>query len=493
MTSGTISSPAGPALEQYPQTAEPPLVVDLDGTLIRSDALVEAVLALLRVRPFMLFMLPVWLLGGRARLKRELAALAPVDATALPYDEALLDWLRAEHGRGRVLVLATASDQAVADAVAAHLGLFAMVLGSDGVRNLKGENKAAALSALFPQGFDYAGDSPADLAVWRRAAGAVAVGVSPGLRARVAALAPIRAEFARPAPGLALWARTLRVHQWAKNGLVFLPMLLSHQYGSALAWLLCGLGFVALSLLASGTYILNDLLDLPNDRRHRSKRGRPIPAGLVGVREVLAVALGLLAVALGLGLALGPAPLAALLAYLLTTMAYSLWLKREPIIDVAVIAGLFTLRLAFGIVLVGAEFSPWLLAFASFLFFSLALAKRHTEVLALAEMGQARAGGRGYMARDAGITLALGTSTAVAAILVFILYLVLDALPNGPYRTPEALWGMPLLIGLWIGRIWLLADRGEMHDDPVAFAIRDRASIIHGCFMVVFFIWAVAL
>ena len=480
-------------MEQSTTLAEPPLVVDLDGTLIRSDALIEAVLALLRASPWMLFILPLWLLGGRARLKRELAARAPVDAAALPYDQDLLAWLRAEHGRGRVLVLATASDQAVADAVAAHLGLFSRVLGSDGVRNLKGTNKAAALAALFPQGFDYAGDSTADLAVWRVAAGAVPVAAPAGLRARAASLAPIRAEFPRPAPGPEVWARTLRVHQWAKNGLVFLPMVLSHQYGSALAWLVCALGFMALSLVASGTYILNDLLDLPNDRRHRSKRGRPIAAGLVGMGQVLAVAVALLGAGLGLGLLLGLAPFAALVAYLVTTLAYSLWLKREPILDVMVIAGLFTLRLAFGIVLVGASFSPWLLAFASFLFFSLALAKRHTEVLALAEMGQAQAGGRGYMARDAGITLALGTSTAVSAILVFILYLVLDALPNGPYRTPEALWGMPLLIGLWVGRIWLLADRGQMNDDPVAFAIRDRTSIVYGLGMVLFFIWAAAL
>ena len=360
-----------------------PVVVDLDGTLILSDLLLETVLGVMRSRPWLILLLPFWLLAGRAALKRRLAALAPLDPAILPFNAALIEWLGTERAAGRRIILATASDQALADAVAAHLGLFDLILGSDGRRNLKGANKAQTLHALLPEGFVYAGDSPADLAVWRVARGAVLVGTSAGVSEKAASLAPIERRFPATPRGARLWLRAFRVHQWAKNGLVFAPMLLSHQYGSPSAWAACLLGFLAISMVASGTYIINDLLDLPNDRQHPSKRVRPIASGALPPQVGILAAAGLLAAGFGLGLLLGLTSALVLLLYVAVTLTYSVWLKREPIIDVAMIAGLFSLRLAYGIVLVSATFSPWLLAFSSFLFFSLALAKRHVEVLGL--------------------------------------------------------------------------------------------------------------
>jgi len=464
-----------------------PIVVDLDGTLIRSDLLVESALALLRRAPLAAWRLPLWLARGRAALKEELARRAPPDPATLPYDEALLAWLRARHAEGRRIVLATAADGALARAVAAHLGLFDEVLASDGRINLKGEAKAEALRARFPGGFVYCGDAPPDLAVWRAATGAVPVGVAAGLRARIEA--PVVAEFPRARPSLELWLRALRAHQWSKNLLVLAPLFLSHHYSDAGAWAAVLLGMAALCLLASGTYLLNDLLDLPADRAHRSKRRRPLASGLLPVRAALAAAPVLVGLGLGLAALLGVAPLLAVLAYLALTLLYSLRLKREPMLDVGCIAALFTLRLALGVVLAGAEFSAWLMSFSGLLFFSLALAKRHTECVAVAARGAEEVPGRGWRGSDAPVTLALGAGATVAAVMIFLVYLTLDAAPAGLYRDPEALWGIAALMLLWCGRVWLLANRGQMHDDPVAFAVRDRLSLIYGalaalCFLV---------
>ncbi|WP_426960183.1 UbiA family prenyltransferase [Muricoccus radiodurans] len=467
-----------------------PIVVDLDGTLIRSDLLVESALALLRADPATAALRTLgWLArGGRAGLKAEIARRAPLpDPAALPYDNRLLAWLNDQRVKGRRIVLATASDHYFAQMVADHLGLFDEVLASDGCTNLKGAAKVKALRARFPDGFVYCGDAVPDLEVWRASAGAVPVNARPSVRARVTA--PVLAEFPPEPVTVSLWLRALRVHQWSKNFLVLAPLFLTHRYGDPAAWTAALLGIVALGFVASGTYLLNDLLDLSSDRAHWTKRNRPLASGRIPVTRGLAVAPVLIGGGLLLAALLGPLSLIYILAYLSLTLLYSLRLKGEPILDVAAIAALFTLRLAYGLILVGSAFSPWLLSFAGFLFFSLALAKRHTECVGLAARGDKVAVGRGWHAGDAPLTLALGVASTVGAVLIFLVYLTLDAMPAGSYRDPAALWGIPALISLWCGRVWLLANRGEMHDDPVAFAVRDRRSLLFGaaaclCFLI---------
>ncbi len=384
-------------------------------------------------------------------------------------------------------MLATAADAALARAVADHLGLFDDVLASDGQTNLKGAAKAAALRARFPGGFVYCGDARPDLDVWRAAEGAVPVNAPRRVRTRIAA--PVLAEFPPERPTAALWLRALRAHQWSKNLLALAPLFLSHQHGDVAAWIPVLLGILALGLVASGTYLLNDLLDLAADRAHWTKRLRPLASGRLPLRHALAAAPALVLAGLAVALALGPAALACVLGYLALTLAYSLRLKGIVLLDVAAIAALFVLRLAFGVVLAEADFSPWLMGFAAMLFLSLALAKRHTECLGLAARGAEAMPGRGWRASDAGFTLALGVGTMMGAVLIFLTYLTLDAAPAGLYRTPEALWGIAAAIFLWAARIWLLAARGRMRDDPVAFAVRDRTSWAYGavaalCFFV---------
>ncbi len=465
-----------------------PIVVDLDGTLIRSDLMVESALALLRAAPLEFLRAPLWFAeGGRAAVKAELARRAPPDPAAQPYETRLIDWLRARRAEGRRIVLATAADAALARAVADHLGLFDDVLASDGQTNLKGAAKAAALRARFPGGFVYCGDARPDLDVWRAAEGAVPVNAPRRVRTRIAA--PVLAEFPPERPTAALWLRALRAHQWSKNLLALAPLFLSHQHGDVAAWIPVLLGILALGLVASGTYLLNDLLDLAADRAHWTKRLRPLASGRLPLRHALAAAPALVLAGLAVALALGPAALACVLGYLALTLAYSLRLKGIVLLDVAAIAALFVLRLAFGVVLAEADFSPWLMGFAAMLFLSLALAKRHTECLGLAARGAEAMPGRGWRASDAGFTLALGVGTMMGAVLIFLTYLTLDAAPAGLYRTPEALWGIAAAIFLWAARIWLLAARGRMRDDPVAFAVRDRTSWAYGavaalCFFV---------
>jgi 4-hydroxybenzoate polyprenyltransferase len=275
--------------------------------------------------------------------------------------------------------------------------------------------------------------------------------------------------------------------QWAKNALVFVPLILGGQAANPAAWAAAVLGFVALGLVASATYLLNDLWDLADDRRHWTKRNRPLASG----RLPIPLALALIPVGLLIGLSLaalaGRPALAVTLGYLALTLAYSFRLKREPVVDAVTLGGLFTLRLGLGIALAAVRLSPWLLVFAMFLFTSLALAKRHVELGRLARHGRNHACGRGYRADDGPVVLGMGLASAFVAVAVMVLYLIHEAFGQGFYAAPGWLWTFPLMLTLWIGRIWLLAGRGELDDDPVIFALRDRTSLAYGgCMLAAF-------
>lgn len=456
-----------------------PLCVDLDGTLVRSDTLMESVAALLKARPWLAAALPFWLAGGRAAFKRRVDREARLDVALLPYDAELVRSLEERRGEGRRIVLATAADADLARRVADHLGLFDEVVASDGAVNLKREEKARTLVARFgDSGFDYVGEDRHDLPVWRHAREAWVVGDG-ALARRVRAMGKPTHVIARERRALATLARAIRVHQWAKNLLVFVPVVTAHRLlapGAAAAALLA---FAAFSVAASAVYIANDLLDLQDDRRHPTKRARAIAAGDLGIPAALALLVALMAGAAALAAALPVGFRMLLAAYVVTSLAYSAALKRVPILDVFVLAALYTLRILCGAAAIPVPVSQWLLAFSLFAFLSLALVKRYVEVRNVAAREETRVGGRGYDAHDAELLGMLGSASAYLSVLVFALYVSSPQVAS-LYASPALLWfACPLLL-YWMSRVWFLAHRGRVHEDPLVFALRDPASYATG-------------
>lgn len=462
------------------------LCVDLDGTLLRSDILYESLLALLSRNPLYVFLLPIWLLRGKAALKHEIAKRTELDVATLPYDSRVIDALRETAVRPRVLC--TASSAKFAEAIAAHLGLFEMVIASDERRNLSGLNKASVLSERFgAKAFDYAGNDAVDLHVWRQSRHAWVVNGSPSLARQAADVCEVANHLPGTGGTVRSWVRAIRIHQWLKNLLVFVPMLASHRFWELEAVAASILAFVAFGLCASGVYVLNDLLDLPSDRRHPRKCSRPFASGELKLVHGLAAAPLLTLAGFGLALAVSPMFAAALLGYYVMTLAYSLRLKRVVMVDVVLLAALYTVRIIGGALAINAELSFWLLAFSMFIFLSLAILKRYTELAAVLAAGQDRASGRGYGVDDLSMIQSLGAASGYIGVLVFALYI------NSPeslalYRYPQALWLLCPMLLYWISRAWIIAHRGGMHDDPVVFAVTDRVSqaVILLCGLIIF-------
>lgn len=458
--------------------SQAPLVVDLDGTLLLTDMLHETAVGLLRAAPLSVLRIPFWLGRGKAALKAELARRYEFDPALLPMNEPFVAWLREQRAAGRRLVLCTASDERIASAVAAHLGLFDEVLASNGAANLKGSAKARLLVERFGQGgFAYAGNAVADLPAWRAAGLAVVVNAPEALAARVAQFCPVERSFPQLRADLGEHLRLLRVHHWLKNLLLAVPLGAAHKLAEADRWPPLVLAFFAFCLCASAVYLINDLLDLENDRRHTRKRMRALASGRVPLRRAVLLAPVLLACGFGLGALVGPAFLGWLGGYFLLTCAYSLVLKRLPLADCLTLAVLYTLRMVAGGAAVGVPLSFWLLAFALFLFLSLAFVKRYAELLAQPPDAKGALQGRGYRAVDVPMVSTLGVSSGYASALVLALYLNSEAVVR-LYRAPECLWATVPVLLYWISHMWLKAHRGEMHDDPLMFAIRDKPSLV---------------
>jgi 4-hydroxybenzoate polyprenyltransferase len=468
-------SPASPAPASVPDV---PLVVDLDGTLVRTDTLHESLLVLLKRNPLLLVLAALWLLKGKAAFKAEVGRRVKLDASRLPYSEPLLAYLHEEKAQGRRLVLATAADQSIAAEVAAHLGLFDEVYASDGAVNLSGARKLERLKQAHPE-FDYAGDGEVDLALWREARRALVVHGSPGLERKVRALG--RGEvrvFEAPRTSLRKWVKALRVHQWAKNVLVFVPALAAHK-GLDLPLLVeAGLGFVAFCLCASSVYVLNDLLDLDSDRQHPTKRKRPFASGELPVKVGAVLAPVLLVAGFSVALVLLPLPFSALLAtYYAVTLAYSLYLKQVMVLDVLVLAGLYTVRLFGGSLATGVPTSSWLFTFSMFLFLS--LVKRLSEVRRLRLSSATTTPGRGYLASDYEQLSSLGVAAGYISVLVLAFYITSKEV-TVLYVHPERLWLLCPVMLYWVSRVWLLAHRGLVNEDPLVFALRDKVSYAVG-------------
>lgn len=463
-----------------------PLCVDLDGTLLESDLFFESLLLLLRINPFYVLLLPWWFLKGKAALKREIASRVSLDPAALPYHPQVLDLLRS--AGDRAIVLCTASDQRLAEAVAQHLGLFDVVLASDGKRNLSGRQKAETLLDRFGErGFDYVANERIDLAVWKHARQAWLVGASPSLEKAAAAVTTVAGSFPRANPGLLSWVKAIRLHQWLKNLLLFVPLLASHRFLEIAAIRDAILAFFAFGLCASGVYVINDLLDLPSDRQHPRKRERPFARGRLPLLQGFLVG-PMLALA-GFAIAgLVNLLFAGVLAlYFVITLAYSLRLKQVVMLDVLLLASLYTVRIIAGAAAISSGLSFWLLSFSMFIFLGLAMVKRYTELSLMLSDGRDRADGRDYEVGDLPLLQSLGCASGYIAVLVLALYI------NSPesvalYSRPRMLWLLCPMLLYWTSRVWVVAHRGGMHEDPVVFSVTDRTSqlIIAICGLIVF-------
>lgn len=451
---------------------EVPIVFDLDRTLLKTDLLHEGVFTLIRRAPMSALKIPLWMLRGRAYLKHRIAELAGPDWSTLPVNDEIQQLAEARKAAGQAVYVATASTGAALTGLRGRFPFVDGVFSSDQTINLKGETKARFLRAQFPAGFEYVGDSSSDIPVWRSATTAFIYSNHDALpRAVQQSGKPV--ELIRPPTETKGVLRSLRLHQWMKNLLVFVPLFLGDKYHSADSVIASLFAFIGLSLVASGTYVFNDLLDLENDRKHWSKRLRPLASGRLPIAD--GAVLSILTVAAGLGVSAFGAPAAApwILLYLVTTMLYSTWLKRVEILDCFGLASLFTLRLAIGTVASAALPSPWLFTFSMFVFGSLSLAKRNTEIIRSSEKQSGQMAGRGYRQADAPIVLGLGLSLAMCAVLVNVLYLVNDAFSKAFYSSISYLWIFPGIIFLFLSRIWLVSQRGELNDDPTIFAAKD--------------------
>ena len=410
-------------------------------------------------------------------MKRYLASRTEFDPTILPYNEELLGWLKQQRTKGRRLVLCTASDRSIADQIAGHLGIFDEIIASDGVSNIAGVYKAAALVQRFgDHGYDYVGNSHKDLPVWSQARKAVVVNGSSELVKKAQDIATIERVFPKRPVGFSAWRRVLRIHQWLKNLLLFVPLFAAHDLGNESAWVSLTLAFVAFSFCASSVYIANDLLDLESDRLHPRKRNRPFASGLVPAWIGVVVSPLLLIASLGVAALVGQLFMSWLVFYFAVTCIYSWSLKRLMLIDCLTLALLYTLRIIAGAAAIGHNLSFWLLAFSVFLFLSLAFVKRYAELEVQLLGGKRKIHGRGYHTADAPLIQTMGIVAGYSSVLVLALYLNSDAVLK-LYAAPELVWGAVPIMLFWVSWMWMQAHRGKMHDDPLVFAVKDRASL----------------
>ena len=452
-------------------------MVDLDGTLVASDLLIETAFSELGRRPQSLVDMARALSQGKAALKHRLAAPAAFDPTVLPYDPAVLDLIREARAQGRPVYLASASNRRLVRAVAEHLGLFTGWFASDETTNLAGAAKAQRLVDTFGErGFDYIGNDAADFPVWAKAAKAIAIRAPAGVTRRLARSGFDVEHLEHERPTWRTWAKLLRVHQYAKNALVFVPLLTSHVF-TAEAFGQALLAFLAFSLCASSVYILNDLVDLQDDRGHRTKCKRPLACGAIPLSHGVAAAPLLFLGAVGIAAAVSLPFLAVLLGYFALTTAYSFVLKRMMLVDVITLAGLYSVRVIGGAVALDLMVSKWLLGFCMMIFMALALIKRYVELAARRDAGLSDPTSRDYRLADLDMVAALAAAAGFNAVTVFALYISSDTV-NDLYTRPEVLWLVGPLLIYWIARALMLASRREMDDDPVVFALKDRTSLV---------------
>ena len=466
-----------------------PLCVDLDGTLIRSDTFHEALLLLARGSPRALPALPLWLAGGKAKLKHLVAERVELHSQSLPYCEDVLSLIREAREQGRPVVLVTAAPARIAHSIAAEIGLFDDVLTSDQSVNLSRDRKAAELLARYGRkGFDYIGNSADDLPVFEQCRRAFLVASKQRLRRQAGRRNKDITFVDRRSGGVRAWMKALRVHQWLKNLLIFVPLLASGRFREAELVAHAVLAFASFSLFASAVYVMNDMVDLQSDRLHKTKRKRPFASGALPVAAGVAAVPLLVATSLGVALLIPPLFMGALLVYGLVTTLYSFALKRQVIVDVMLLAGLYTMRILAGSAATDIRPSFWLLAFSMFIFLCLAMTKRYSELREAADQ-ESTLSGRGYLPSDLPVVLAVGSASGFVSVVILALY-TQSLIVSELYPAPEWIWLIPPLLLYWVARLWLKAGRGQIDDDPVLFAARDRQSLAIAALAGIFFLLA---
>ncbi len=467
-----------------------PLCVDMDGTLLKTDLLFESLLKLVKQNPLFIFLVFIWLLKGKAYMKSQIAERVYIAAHTLPYNQEVIEYIKRN---SRKTILVTGSNWRLAAEVAEHLGIFHDVIASDEHINLTKSNKRNHLVDRFGEnGFDYIGNDKDDWAVWTAARNVLIVSKdNKYLRETQKIFTPTKV-FKLPGITFRDFIKAIRVHQWVKNLLIFIPFLLEHQLNNFSDIRVLLLGFFCLSFLASFTYIINDLLDLESDRQNETKKLRAFASGKLSIKQGLAIMVLLFAAVIAMTPLLPTSFLLVLGAYFISTLSYSFYFKSVAMLDVCVLASLYTLRVIGGGFAIDSELSFWLLAFSMFFFLSLALAKRVSELENLKQQQRQSSNGRSYQVVDLPMLTSAGVSSGILSIAVVALYI------NGEkvlqmYPLPQALWLICPLLLYWIGRVWMITARGEMHEDPILFAIRDHTSILTAFFAVLVILSALTL
>lgn len=466
-------------MKDFSKDIEIPLCVDLDGTLINTDCLHESTLLALKRKPFILFLIPFWLLtGGIAKVKSEVFKYGAPNPKYLPYNQQVIDYIKIEKEKGRKIILATASLQEIADSIAEYTGLFDEVLGTSLENNLRRGKKLKKLTESYgKKGFDYIGNSFSDLEVWAGSRYALLINTKKRIQRQAEKQGNVSKIFEFEKAKFKHMIKEIRVYQWVKNLLVFFPLILAHEFTNFEAITTLIFAFFSFSFTASSVYVVNDLLDLESDRVHSTKKNRPFASGQLPVHfgallAPLLLFLGFILSAIFVSLEFTTI----LIFYFILTTLYSFILKRLYVVDIIVLASLYSLRIFAGGVAASVFISPWLISFSIFFFLSLSVVKRYTEILSIINKNKSKAKGRGYTASDKQLLLVSGVGSGLISVMIFTLYL------NSPevkmlYNIPELLYLItPLLIYAML-RIWFKTDRDEMTDDPIIFFSKDKPSL----------------
>lgn len=457
-----------------------PIYVDLDGTLSLTDTLLESIMKIIKLYPLLIFKIPLWIFKGKAYFKFKISELSIPDSTSLPYNQTVLDFIKNQHKLGRPIVLATGANYAIANSIADSLKLFSSVIASDSHNNLTGKRKLDAIIKSAPnQKFDYIGDSFEDLPIFSKANIAYLVSSNPRLKRALknhSNIVYISKQSSHPL--IVTILKAIRIHQWSKNLLIFLPIILSHRLTSPSLVINSMIAFFIFCLAASTIYIFNDLIDLESDRNHIKKKHRPFASGELSIKTGWILMAIFFTASLSLAFFFStPLYIGVVFIYILFTITYSLLLKNIVIVDVICLAGLYCLRIFAGSTATGIAISEWLFAFSLFIFLNLALLKRYSELRLVQYQNSGVNQARGYWLEDLELLRSFGPVSGYISVLVFALYI------NSPdvlllYNKPHLLWLIGPILLYWITRAWFLAHRGRIDDDPVSFAIRDSRSYL---------------
>jgi len=457
------------------QVRSTPLLVRNEGVLVETDLLWESFYLLLKRNPFVLIWLPYWLFRGTAFTAQQIMDRVMPSVEYLPYNRQLIGYLQEQHRNGRELVLVTSLSKEYAQRISCHLGFFKSVLSREELLSTVDPKKSKNdLPDSAPVDFVYVCREVEDINLCGNG-NVVLVNPDQSTLYTIRNQCNIEQVIVSSKGGLFKYIQAIRVHQWLKNLLVFVPLITAHQIDDPILVLRTILAFFAFSLCASGVYLLNDLIDISDDRKHQKKCKRPFAAATISVKTGTLLIPVFTLSAFGFGLVLGTPFLYILAGYLATTIFYSIWLKKLALVDVITLAFLYTTRIFAGGSAVSIMPSFWLLSFSMFIFFSLALTKRGSELLHAHDLERTKLDGRGYVIDDIKIVYDFGVASGYMSVLVLALYINSDSV-RLLYGRPQVIWLMCPMLLYWISRVWLITSRGQMHDDPLIFTVQDRVS-----------------